>query len=302
MEPPPTPPRDPGTPQPSVPRGPSELRASPPRSRPMPRSRSAPAISIASRAAHPSRPAARPDELTLATARSAAPQRPRSSIATGRDRSGAPGAHRRLRERGDRSQLESPELRGRRSRPTTRRSRSIPTTCSSSPRGTPPHNAMQQAAATATVGRALTIQQSKTQLRRARAKRCAQAASKAASVKVKRATSAARQSRRVLIRSRSVRVTVQPGDPYLLAGPCLQPRQQAHRREVGSSSSPRSASRTMGKGQQLQPDGAARQRRGDTSMIWEVPGTWSDEQNQGSIEAVVTLIGDAKLLKTIQWQ
>ena len=40
----------------------------------------------------------------------------------------------------------------------------------------------------------------------------------------------------------------------------------------------------------------------DRSIIWEVQGTWSEEQNEGSIQAVVTLIGDAKLLKTIQWQ
>ena len=40
----------------------------------------------------------------------------------------------------------------------------------------------------------------------------------------------------------------------------------------------------------------------DTSVIFQTRGTWSEEQTQGSIEAVVTLIGDAKLRKTIRWQ
>jgi len=60
-------------------------------------------------------------------------------------------------------------------------------------------------------------------------------------------------------------------------------------------------SKTTGKGQLLTPL-VQRINARDTSVIFQTRGTWSEEQTQGSIEAVVTLIGDAKLRKTIRWQ
>ena len=94
--------------------------------------------------------------------------------------------------------------------------------------------------------------------------------------------------------------TVQPGDPYYLR---VRIHNQGNR-PIGVKSIELIStfgSQTTGRGQQLRPM-VQRINPRDTSLIWEVPGTWSEEQNEGSIQAVVTLIGDAKLLKTIQWQ
>ena len=60
-------------------------------------------------------------------------------------------------------------------------------------------------------------------------------------------------------------------------------------------------SKTTGKGQILTPL-VQRINARDTSVIFQTRGTWSEDQKQGSIEAVVTLIGDAKLKKTIRWR
>ena len=94
--------------------------------------------------------------------------------------------------------------------------------------------------------------------------------------------------------------TVQPGDPYYLR---VRIHNQGNRPIVVKSIELISTfgSKTTGKGQQL-PTMVQRVNPRDTSLIWEVSGTWSEDQNVGSIQAVVTLIGDAKLLKTIQWQ
>jgi tetratricopeptide (TPR) repeat protein len=59
--------------------------------------------------------------------------------------------------------------------------------------------------------------------------------------------------------------------------------------------------KTTGKGQLLTPL-VQRINARDTSVIFQTRGTWSEDQKQGSIEAVVTLIGDAKLRKTIRWR
>jgi len=94
--------------------------------------------------------------------------------------------------------------------------------------------------------------------------------------------------------------TVQPGDPYLLR---VRVHNQGNKPigvktiELVSTYGPR----TTGKGQQLTPL-VQRVNPRDTSVIWETRGTWTEDQNHGSIEAIVTLIGDAKLRKTIQWQ
>ncbi len=94
--------------------------------------------------------------------------------------------------------------------------------------------------------------------------------------------------------------TVQPGDPYLLR---VRVHNQGNKPigvktiELVSTYGPK----TTGKGQQLTPL-VQRVNPRDTSVIWETRGTWTEAQNQGSIEAIVTLIGDAKLRKTIRWQ
>jgi hypothetical protein len=59
--------------------------------------------------------------------------------------------------------------------------------------------------------------------------------------------------------------------------------------------------RTTGRGQALTPMVQRIEAR-DTSVIFQSRGTWSEDQKEGSIEAVVTLVGDAKLRKTIRWK
>lgn len=94
--------------------------------------------------------------------------------------------------------------------------------------------------------------------------------------------------------------TVQPGDPYLLR---VRVHNQGNK-PIGVKAIELVSSygaKTTGKGQQLTPL-VQRVNPRDTSVIWETRGTWTEDQNHGSIEAIVTLIGDAKLRKTIQWQ
>jgi serine/threonine protein kinase len=94
--------------------------------------------------------------------------------------------------------------------------------------------------------------------------------------------------------------TVQPGDPFTLR---VRVHNQGNKpigvRSIELVST--YGSKTTGKGQQLTPL-VQRVNPRDTSVIWETRGTWTEDQNQGSIEAIVTLIGDAKLRKTIRWQ
>jgi serine/threonine protein kinase/tetratricopeptide (TPR) repeat protein len=94
--------------------------------------------------------------------------------------------------------------------------------------------------------------------------------------------------------------TVQPGDPYVLR---VRVHNQGNK-PIGVKAIELVSTygaKTIGKGQQLTPL-VQRVNPRDTSVIWETRGTWSEDQNHGSIEAIVTLIGDAKLRKTIQWQ
>lgn len=117
-------------------------------------------------------------------------------------------------------------------------------------------------------------------------------------IKVNRATSAPDNPAELIVQIRPP--TVQPGDPYYLR---VRIHNQGNR-PIGVKSIELIStfgSRTTGRGQQLQPM-VQRVNPRDTSLIWEVQGTWSEEQNEGRVQAIVTLIGDAKLVKTIQWQ
>jgi tetratricopeptide (TPR) repeat protein len=59
--------------------------------------------------------------------------------------------------------------------------------------------------------------------------------------------------------------------------------------------------RTTGRGQALPPLVQSINAR-DTSLIFRTQGTWSEDHEEGSIEAIVTLAGDAKLRKLISWK
>ena len=116
-------------------------------------------------------------------------------------------------------------------------------------------------------------------------------------VKVTRATSAPDNPAEVIIQIQPT--TVQPGDPYNLR---VRINNQGNRPigvkdlEIVSTY----GGRAQGRGHKLAP---MRQRINprETSVVYEVRGNWSEEQATGNIEVIVTLIGDARLYKTIQW-
>ena len=156
--------------------------------------------------------------------------------------------------------------------------------------------AMQQAAA-ATSLTALSIQESPTEFT-ARGQTEKPRGFEAGGVNVKRATSAPVNPADLIVQI--VPVTVQPGDPYFLRVRLYN----RGNRPIGVKSIELVStfgSRTTGRGQPLQPR-VQRVNPKDTSLIWEVQNTWTEEQNTGKIEAVVTLIGDAQLRKTIEWR
>ena len=158
-------------------------------------------------------------------------------------------------------------------------------------------NAMQQAAATVRVA-ALVIRETKTQFVGPGESDAPKGFEAGGGVQVNRATSAPDNPAELIVQIYPA--TVQTGDPYYLRVRIHNPSN----RPIGIKSIELISTfgpKTTGKGQKLQPM-VQRINPRDTSLIWEVPGTWSEEQNEGSIQAVVTLIGDAKLLKTIQWQ
>jgi tetratricopeptide (TPR) repeat protein len=117
-------------------------------------------------------------------------------------------------------------------------------------------------------------------------------------VNVQRATSAPVNPADLIVQI--VPTTVQPGDPYFLRVRIYN----RGNRPIGVKSLELVStfgSRTTGRGQPLQPM-VQRINPKDTSLIWEVQNTWTEEQNTGKIEAVVTLIGNAQLRKTIEWR
>ena len=95
-------------------------------------------------------------------------------------------------------------------------------------------------------------------------------------------------------------ITVQPGQPYYL-------RVRVHNKgnkPIGIKSLElvtTYGARTSGKGQPLTPV-VQRVNPRDTSLLFEVRGNWSEDQNKGKVQAIVTLVGNAKLTKTIQWE
>ncbi len=158
-------------------------------------------------------------------------------------------------------------------------------------------NAMQQAAAAATVS-SLAIRESKTQVVKPGDSGAPKGFEAGGGVQVNKATSAPDNPAELIVEIHPQ--TVQPGDPYYLR---VRIHNQGNKPigvktiELISTYS----SRTTGKGQQLRPM-VQRVNPRDTSMIWEIAGTWTEDQNAGSVQAVVTLIGDSKLVKTIQWE
>jgi serine/threonine protein kinase/tetratricopeptide (TPR) repeat protein len=120
----------------------------------------------------------------------------------------------------------------------------------------------------------------------------------AGGVQVQQATKAPDNPGELIVQIRPE--TVQLGDPYdLLVRIHNQGNKPIGVKSVELIST--FGSKTTGKGQPLTPL-VQRINARDTSVIFQTRGTWSEDQRQGSIEAVVTLIGDAKLRKTIRWQ
>ena len=120
----------------------------------------------------------------------------------------------------------------------------------------------------------------------------------AGGVQVQQATKAPDNPGELIVQIRPE--TVQLGDPYdLLVRIHNQGNKPIGVKSVELIST--FGSRTTGKGQALTPL-VQRINARDTSVIFQTRGTWGEDQKQGSIEAVVTLIGDAKLRKTIRWQ
>jgi serine/threonine protein kinase len=116
-------------------------------------------------------------------------------------------------------------------------------------------------------------------------------------VKVKRATSAPAFPAEIIIELNPT--NAQPGQPFVLR---VRIHNQGNKAvaikfiELISSY----AGKSIGRGQRIPPK-VQRISPKATVLLHEVPGTWTEEQNKGSITAVVTLIGDATLSKTISW-
>jgi hypothetical protein len=94
-------------------------------------------------------------------------------------------------------------------------------------------------------------------------------------------------------------VNAQPGQPYVLlvrvhnAG-----NQTIHIKSLELVSS--YGGRTIGKGQQI-PARTPQVSPRATAVLHEVAGTWTEEQNKGSIVANVALVGGGSLTKSISW-
>jgi hypothetical protein len=117
-------------------------------------------------------------------------------------------------------------------------------------------------------------------------------------VKVQQATKGADSPGELAVQIRPE--TVQSGDPYDLM---VRLTNQGNKPILVKSIELISTfgSRTTGRGQTLAPMVQKVDAR-DTSVIFQSRGTWSEDQKEGSIEAVVTLAGDGKLRKVIRWK
>ena len=58
--------------------------------------------------------------------------------------------------------------------------------------------------------------------------------------------------------------------------------------------------KSIGKGQSISPM-SPRINPKSSALLYRVRATWTEEQDQGNITATVTMVGDAKLTKTIRW-
>jgi serine/threonine protein kinase len=116
-------------------------------------------------------------------------------------------------------------------------------------------------------------------------------------VEVKRATGAPTFPAELTIEVNPV--NAQPGQPYVLrvrvhnAG-----NQTIHIKSLELVSS--YGSKTIGKGQQI-PARTPQVSPRATAVLHEVSGTWTEEQNKGSIIANVALVGGGSLTKSISW-
>jgi predicted Ser/Thr protein kinase len=95
-------------------------------------------------------------------------------------------------------------------------------------------------------------------------------------------------------------ITVQPGQPYYLRVRVFNKGNKPIGIK-GLQLISTFGAKTSGKGQELAPM-VQRVNPRDTSLIWEVQGNWTEDQNQGKVEAIVHLIGKARLEKAIWWQ
>ncbi len=120
----------------------------------------------------------------------------------------------------------------------------------------------------------------------------------AGGVKVQQGTKAPENPGEVQVQIRPD--TVQIGDPYdLLVRVHNQGNVPIGVKSIELIST--FGTKTTGKGQALPPL-VQRINARDNSVIFQTRGTWTEDQQQGSIEAVVTLIDDAKLRKIIRWK
>ncbi len=116
-------------------------------------------------------------------------------------------------------------------------------------------------------------------------------------VNVKRATSGPGFAGELIIELNPP--TAQPGQPYEL-------RVRLHNKGNGVITVKyielvsTYGGQSTGKGQQIPPK-TQRVSAQANSVLHEVRGTWSEAQNQGSITATLTLVGDSKVTKTLSW-
>jgi serine/threonine protein kinase/tetratricopeptide (TPR) repeat protein len=116
-------------------------------------------------------------------------------------------------------------------------------------------------------------------------------------VKVGKATSAPRFPGELIIELNPT--NAQPGQPYVVR---VRLHNEGNRSVTVKSLELVSSygGKNRGKGQQIPPK-VQRINPKATAILHEVPGTWSEELSKGSITAVVTLVGNAQLRKTIRW-
>jgi serine/threonine protein kinase/tetratricopeptide (TPR) repeat protein len=116
-------------------------------------------------------------------------------------------------------------------------------------------------------------------------------------VNVKRATKAPTFPAQLMIELNPT--NAQPGQPYVIR---VRINNEGNRAitikflELISSY----GGKSIGRGQRIPPKVQKISPKA-TVLLHEVPGTWTEEQNKGSISAVVTLVGDATLTKVISW-